>query len=164
MARGLSKLPAEERYLLLKDWTLPTAERKSVRALVAFLAESQRPARRLRSPSRPLSIPPGGIIATPLLLIEAARQAGKLDELANELRGLDEKSVDEARPLLVLVEIARGKGADVIPKIEAMAADLESVVDSPPTSNGGNSPQNVALPPPPLVWFLVAGAACSTGG
>jgi tetratricopeptide (TPR) repeat protein len=151
LARGLVGIPSEHRYRLLKGWTVPTPERKTVRSLVAFFADSDLPS---SIPSGSYPIKPGGVFATPLLLIEAAREARMLDELASEVRVLDDKSVEEARPLLVLVEIARGKGSDVIPKIEAMAAELEKAVKQ--SASSANVPQNGVLPTPPLVWFLVA--------
>ena len=155
LAGHLAKLPAEARHRLLKDWTLPTADRKSVRSLVAFLSDRNVPPAVFGASN---AIPAGGIIATPLLLIEAAREAGKLDELAAEVRALDEKSVEEARPLLILVEIARGKGGDVLPKVEAIADDLEKAIGPSTPPNSRINPQNASLPPPALVTLLVAGA------
>ena len=129
LARSLPDLPPEERYRLLKDWTFPTADRKSLRTVVGFLADSNAPPAVFAS--RPPAAP-GGVVATPLLLIEAASRSGKLDELAGQVRALEEKSVEESRALLALVEIARGKGGDVLSTIEAMAADLEKPVTFTP--------------------------------
>ena len=153
LARGLATIPAEERHRLLKEWTLPTAGRKVVRSLVGFLSDANVPPAVFGASN---AIPPGGVIATPLLLIEAARQAGKLDELAGEVRALEEKSVEEARPLLILVEIARGKGGDVVAQAEAIADELEKALKPAPDQA---SPVTNQLPqPPPLVTSLVASA------
>ena len=161
MAARLARLPAEERYRLLRGWTLPTADGKGVRSLVAFLSSRSVPPAIFGASN---AVPTGGIIATPLLLIDAAREAGKLDELAAEVRALEAKSVEEARPLLILVEIARGKGLDVLPKVEALAADQDKAIGASPSSDVGNTRQVNVLPPPAVVASLVAGACLRDEG
>jgi hypothetical protein len=157
LARGLGGLPTVERYRLLKDWTLPTAERKGVRSLVAYLSESNVPPAVFGATN---VIPPGGIIATPGLLIEAAREAGKLDELADEVRALDPQAVDDARPLLALVEIARGKEGDAASIVEVLAVEHEKAIEAAGKAGtpAQQQQQMANLPNAPLITAVVASA------
>jgi tetratricopeptide (TPR) repeat protein len=170
LARGLAKLPPAERYRLLKEWTLPSMDRKAVRSLVAFLSDSNIPPAVFGATN---VIPPGGVVATPLLLIEAAKEAGKLDELASEVRVLDRKTIDDARPFMALIEIARGKGVDILAMIDGLAEEHEKVIEAIDKAGGLDRPMGVSqpnapraptlresgtLPNPPLLTALVASA------
>jgi predicted Zn-dependent protease len=105
LARRVAAWQAAERYERLKTWSFPTPTRRSVRLLAGFVSESS-------------------LADTASLLIAAARDTGKLDELGTELGELDRQGVDNARALLILVEIARGRCAAVAPLAQAVAADL----------------------------------------
>ena len=154
LARGLADLPAVERYRLWKEWTLPKADRKNLRSLVAFCSDSNIPPADFKVTN---VIPPGGIVATPSLLIEAAREAGKLDELASEVRALDPKTVEEARSLLALIEIARGKPEEAAAIVEAMVGEHEKAIEAT-NKTSAQQQQNATLPNAPLVTALVASA------
>ena len=104
--------PAIERYERLKAWSLATPGRKSVRLVAGFLPESM--------PSEVYR----GVADTASLLIAAARDAGKLDELGAELEALDSQGVENARVLRILVAAARGQDDTVAPLAQAIAADL----------------------------------------
>ncbi|HEU0116494.1 MAG TPA: hypothetical protein VFQ80_17520, partial [Thermomicrobiales bacterium] len=80
-ARQFGTRAAAERYDLLKKWTLPTPQRRSVRVLAAFVPTETPPAAFGK-----FTVPPDGVFSTPALLIDAAREVGKLDELAAEVR------------------------------------------------------------------------------
>ena len=161
IARGLASLPPDERYRRLKDWTLPSPDRKAVRSLVAFLADSNVPPAVFGATN---VIPPGGVVATPSILIEAARGAGKLDELAGEVRGLDPKTIEDARPFLASIEVARGKGLDVMATVEGLAEEHEKAIEAFNKSNPTlQQQQQATLPNPPLVTALLASACLREG-
>jgi hypothetical protein len=159
-AQFLLRQPPLRRYLLLKDWTLPTPERQSVRILSAFsvpdhLPEAFRPlriwdrtARERESddeaprgaavrtkPEAPgpakaqRSLPLAPCINTAELLIDAAREAGKLDELAAALETPVTANLDKALTLSLLVAVARGHADRVEPQVRQRTADYQM----PPT-------------------------------
>ena len=85
-----AKAPAE-RYRLLKTWTMPGEGRKAVRLLAAFIPEDAPPAVFTElAKARPLaagsvrSASGAGVLSTIDLLIAAASETKKLDELAAE--------------------------------------------------------------------------------
>jgi tetratricopeptide (TPR) repeat protein len=123
VSERLATHPAAERYETWLAWTLPSASRKSVRALTAFVSPGawiQIPG----GPPKPLEFE-DGIVDTATLLIDAARQAGKLDELSSKLQPLAEGAIENARALFVLIEIARGKAATVEPIVKQVLAERE---------------------------------------
>jgi hypothetical protein len=106
VARLAARSPAAERFERLRAWTLPTSARRSVRVLAGLV--------------------PDGVADTASLLIAAARDAGKLDALADEARALADQDVENARALLVLVGSAQGRGASVEPSARAVAGRAQS--------------------------------------
>ena len=109
----LKTLPAPERYEMLRAWTFPTSSRRSVRMLSAVLLGG-RAAAGLRPSGRPATSAcrpraQGGLVSIPLLLIEAARESGRLDALAEAIKEPAEQKVENAESLALLVEIARGR-------------------------------------------------------
>jgi len=126
--RMVAALPAAERYALLRAWSLPTAARKSIRSLATFAPEDPAlPARFGPMPYREL----GGVAATSTLLVEAARQANKLDELIDEARAAAGAKVENARPLLTLALIAAGRSAEAEPAIIARLDELKKFAVRP---------------------------------
>lgn len=105
----LAKLPAAERYALLKAWSLPIEQRKSVRVIVALVPEDHAPGNfdSLRG-----SIPRGPyetqLLSTADLLVNSARDIGKLEELRSELLPHAEQKVENAQFLLRLTRIVQG--------------------------------------------------------
>ena len=138
LTRSMASLAPVERYQLLKEWTLLKAERKGLRSLVGYHSDTNIPPSVFGVSS---VIPPGGVIATPALLIEAAIAAGRVDELAGELRAIDGSVVEEARPLLALVEIARGKRSEIGAIVNGFSSEIKKPGKSTtrlirPSSNG----------------------------
>ncbi len=118
--RLVAPLAAEERYRRLKAWTFPTADRKSIRWLIQAFGEV-----RLPNPfASPKAVADRGVVGTPILLIDAARELGKLDELAAELKPLSDAKVENAPRLLALVELARGVGKDALPILKGRHEEL----------------------------------------
>ena len=79
-------------------------------------------------------------MSTARTLIEAARRAGTLDQLAEEARAAallkTDKKIENAQTLHLLVELARGQGGSVAADIEGRAAELVrgKTRRNPPTS------------------------------
>lgn len=111
---GLAQLPAGEQYELLKKWTLPTADRKSVRVVASLVPADKSPTAfdtvRGIAPRGPRETQ---LLSTADLLMNSANQAGKLDELLAELQPHADQNLENAKFLLLLTRIARREGAAV---------------------------------------------------
>lgn len=100
----LLQLPAAKRYEVLKQWSLPTASRKSLRYYIGFTPR--------QVPPTVQAFPADRAINTLDLLTEAARECGKLDELAADTERLAKENIENADLLQVLIAISRGSGAN----------------------------------------------------
>jgi hypothetical protein len=118
--RALAGRPAQERYALLKTWTLPTAGRPRVRLIGASVYAAAPP-----SAFGPVAAPPAEVVSTFGLLIEAARELGKLGELAAEVRPLADRKVENAQQLLWLVQIAQGQQTVVQARLQGLRPVLD---------------------------------------
>jgi tetratricopeptide (TPR) repeat protein len=125
--RRLAARPARERYNLLKPWTLPAPGRSSVRLLAAFVPGESVPPVFGKITGRP-----AGVFSSADLLIEAARQQGKLDECAAEMRKLADKKVENARLLHALLRLAAGQGDEALPLLRERVAELRKQLATPP--------------------------------
>ena len=153
---GLSpadRVPAEHRYLLLKTWTLPKDSRHSVRLLAVLVPHDGPPPEFNAVPSR--DVARQGVLSSADLLIDAAREAGKLDELADDLLDLSDLGVENAETLHMLVEIACGHGPEVREQITHHRAGLPAKL----TQSRQESPRNYQG----IAWedYLLA-RACTT--
>jgi hypothetical protein len=125
--RQLDSAPAGERYRTLHDWTMPAADRRSVRILASPGARAMVPdVFRGASPTDGPESPREASSSTAAALIDAARQAGTLDALAAEARAAAEQKIENAEVLETLVELARGQVSKVAPRIESRLAELTS--------------------------------------
>lgn len=113
LAVAFASKDAQTRYNLLKAWTVPDEKRKSIRIAAdpgsivvppeAFLPASKRAY---------LAVADGGdeqLRSTADWLINAARECGKLDELAAEANKAAEAKLENGAAFRVLVEIAAGR-------------------------------------------------------
>ena len=129
--RQLEKNPASERYQTLRAWTLPEKDRQAVRMLTSALEQESTPSAFLRrapgsgstSNEKPAAVAGNHTtISTARALIEAARACGKLDELASQAAAAaalkEDRKVENAEMLHLLVELARGQGARVLKQID----------------------------------------------
>jgi lipopolysaccharide biosynthesis regulator YciM len=133
--RQLDGKPAVERYETLRTWTMPTKDRQVARILTSTAVADPAPEvfRRTETGPKTNTTPAGragGLapVSTATALIDAARQAGKLDELAAAARSAADpkasQKVENADVLFLLIELARGQGAEIVPKIEARLAAI----------------------------------------
>ncbi len=143
VARHLLGLPARDRYARLKAWTLPTEGRPGVRLLVAFAPPGVPPEAfgRFRSfdPAR-------GVISYPDLLIDAARDAGTLDDLAAALGPAVAKKAENAEALAVILALARGRTAEAEPSLQALLIEWSKKTEAPRAGGQVASPTPSARP------------------
>jgi hypothetical protein len=119
VARRIALRPARERYELLKSWTMPAPNRKSVRLMAAGVPEGDAPAPFVTdSPSFP-----SGLASNAEMLIASAKEVGALDALADELAKAKEEKVENAETLWSLVQIALGKPETVEPRLKEILAE-----------------------------------------
>ncbi len=131
LARHLQSLPADERYELLYNATMPTGSRPGLFAITVFIPD-QRPPAIFLPEGKPLSIPGYGalrdVFSTGEMLVETAEEVDKLSDLTGELDQLAQKKVDGAKELLILAKIRQGGGEaallDVANLADQMAANL----------------------------------------
>ena len=141
---GLASIPSAERYELLKAWSLPTAERKSIRVIGNLIAGDSAPssfdAVRGDVPRGP-RVPE--LASTAGLLVAAAAEVKKLHELRDQLIPHAEQDVEHAKFLLLLTEIARGEGAGQQPALRKYVDERKKVAgggagDEDGDDNGNN--------------------------
>ncbi|MHB1556493.1 MAG: DUF1583 domain-containing protein [Isosphaeraceae bacterium] len=129
--RFAAATPAAARYKALHDWTMPTRDRRSVRILAAIGTRDLAPSTFTHAGAKDRSengadahSAEDSILSTAALLIDAARQAGTLEALADEARAAAEQKIENAETLHILVELARGRGTAVVPRLESRLAEL----------------------------------------
>ncbi len=125
LLRQLAARPAHERYETLRAWTMPAKDRKVVRILTSLAATKWRPTcfhETSRAGPKAGAARPAGdqtVVSTTTALIESARQAGTLDQLADEARAVADlkaaQKVENAEAFYLLVELARGRGQGYAP-------------------------------------------------
>lgn len=146
----LVRLPARERYDVLKAWTFPATPQKSVR-LVAALVTRRHPPEVFRSqagwarkptgsaPERdptPAAAPfsdgtthPSPLVSTLDLLIDAARATNRLDELSKASREAAADNVPNAAIASLLVDLARKDFPAVLPELTERATGHRARVE-----------------------------------
>jgi hypothetical protein len=114
LVRRWSGLPAAERYKHLEAWSFPS-DGAAVRSVAALMALEDPPAvfGGWKAPGA------NRVLSTAQLLVAAAKETGKLDDLAARLQPLAEKKARYAADLLALVQAARGPMASG-PSVEAV--------------------------------------------
>lgn len=137
--QGLAELPVAEQYAVLKSWSLPTSDRRSVRMMAALLPSDSAP--QVFDTARekaPKFLNNSQVLSTADLLVRSAVATGKLDELRGELEPFAAEDVEQSRFLLMLTRLAGEKDAKVADDLRAWvaarkAADAEA--DKNPNNN-----------------------------
>ncbi|HEV3119992.1 MAG TPA: DUF1581 domain-containing protein, partial [Gemmataceae bacterium] len=114
----LLELPPARRYEILKTWSLPTSSRKMIRYYIGLVPGEIPPAVFGARPPFPVDEP----VSTMLLMVDAARAAGKIEELTATAKKLAAEKVENAGLFEVLVYLAQGKGKEIQPAVKAFAA------------------------------------------
>ena len=126
---GLASIPLGERYELLKQWSLPTDERKSIRVIANLIPGDSAPASfdalRGDTPRGPRRVE---VSSTAELLVSAAAEANRLEDLQAAVAPYAEQDVEQAKFLLLLTKIARGAGDDVLPDLQTYLSDWKDRV------------------------------------
>ena len=133
LVRQLSALPVAERYEKLKAWTLPTTARTSVRLLGEFVSQEPPPVAFTTAKLPPFVA--SDVVSTAGLLLDAAREAGKLEELDGELQQAVDNKKEGAEILWMLTRIARGQAGSISTRLARFASELHAKVPEP----GSNS-------------------------
>jgi hypothetical protein len=131
----MNSLHADDRYRLLKSWTLPNKDRETIRMFSGVLPDAPPPRVFLQESLPPIDEP---MVSTAILLIDAAREAGKIQELAAELRPMVDRNVPGAEYLDQLVFLVNQRGANVRLRQSAMFDEAEldrQLKDSQRTAN-----------------------------
>ncbi len=117
LIRLLLDMPAAKRYEALKAWSLPTEGRKSIRYYVGVMPAHLPPPQFVKLPP----MPKGQLVSTMLLLADAAKEAGKADELAAVAEKMAADKIENADMFLVLVKLSLGKGKEIEAAVKAFS-------------------------------------------
>lgn len=131
LVRQLLDVPAAKRYEVLKAWSLPTAGRKSIRYYVGHTPRDIPPALFGKYPA----VPRDQVTSTVLLLVEAAKECGKADELAAAADKFAAEKVENAEMFQVLVKLAVGQGKQAEPAVKAFAEAARKRMTEQPERN-----------------------------
>lgn len=150
--------PAPERYEVLKNWSLPNEERKSVRYYVGTTPRKQAPALFVQRARIPLYT----VVNTMIVLADAAKEAGKLDELMAIANRLADEKVENAALLQILVHLSQGKGKQIEPALKAYSdSAVARLTKKTPANSGGREMRpseylmlKYCLRDPAMFWFV----------
>ena len=167
--RQLATLDTQQRFELLRDWSMPTKERKHVRVLSTLVPGDSPPSvfaralgERPRDDSFSVSTIGGfrGLFSSGWLLVESARDAAALRDLTTRLVALAEQNVPNARFVLTLAQLAAGNresngaaAARLGQRIDELRAAYDQRMSSPSVDENAES----------LITFndIVLAAACA---
>ncbi len=128
LVMALQRQPAAKRYEFLKAWTFPTNAKALRYAAGALPTDIPPPA------FGTFAIVPGAIVSTGTLLLAAAKEAGKLDELAAELDKLAEAKIENAATLRLLAHLTRGQQAAMEPALRERVKEVRERADAKPNN------------------------------
>ncbi|MFG0296608.1 MAG: DUF1583 domain-containing protein, partial [Maioricimonas sp. JB045] len=126
--RSLAQRSTDEQYDLLHAWTMPTADRKTVRLFDSVVPRSAPPrgfAREIGERPRDTTFPIAevngvrGLFSTGWMLVTAADDIGRLRRLTSELEPLAAEGVPGAGTLLLLAQLAERR-----PDLDALTGTL----------------------------------------
>lgn len=163
--RQIRQLPPAERYERLRDWTLPTKERRSVRVVCGYNSGQPIPNVFL-NPSTPAelaysTVPRVEPVSNLTLLVAAATEANRLPELAQTVQPLVTDKVPGADILEILTLIAQRDDVAAGPKLQAVAARWQESIKQQAAGNAAanNSAAANRQPLPDVTEYLLARAA-----
>ena len=153
--RALSQLSSEEQFDLLSAWSIPAGANR-IRMLTAIVPTGAPPAefaRALGERPRASSFQVSsigevrGIYSSAWSLVVAARESGKLKRLIADLTTLVEKKVPKSDGLLMLAQIADGRGdvARLKEELSKLARQLKAGVPTTAAGPGSLDPSSIVL-------------------
>jgi predicted Zn-dependent protease len=146
-ASQVKKLSPADRYNLLRDWTMPTAERRTLRSLAAFETQQNIPSEIARSfghEYRVFSDP--RMISTLGVLVEAAQQAGKLDELETLTKPLIDEKVPQSTSLALAIAAAKSDRAQATTILAQIETSLIENAEKAKATRDSRLPSNNVPP------------------
>ena len=120
--RRMASLPAQQRYETWRDWTLPTDTRRNVRVVVANVAKNTTPAEFLPDDQKESRFPQADLLSNVVELLDAAEEAGRLDEVRELASKAYEEELPNAEYLWPLV-LLRQKDAEAATPVVAKLVD-----------------------------------------
>jgi tetratricopeptide (TPR) repeat protein len=123
----LTAMETSNRYERLKKWTLPGKGRQNIRIFAGLIRSDHRPAafEQLRG-SAPADPARSRLTSTLEMLLDAARELDKLDELQREFKAASNDGGIDAACANAAIQIVRGQAADVLPELRKRnSADIE---------------------------------------
>ncbi len=124
LARQVEACPAAERYEKLRDWTMPAKDRRVVRSIVIVDGGQPVPDVFLSADDLPFDPRPSfAPVSNLTLLVDAAREAGKLDELWQATEPLVKDKVPGADALGILLAVARDDAEIVNKRVRSWIAN-----------------------------------------
>src|SRR5262245_25151461 len=112
LVRQAKKLPAAERYTLLRDWTLPANDRRNVRVVAGIDGGQPIPEIFLGTGTATYETSAVGEVVSNLTeLVRAASESGQLAELKQLVEPLIAEKIPGAEPLWTLILIASSDAA-----------------------------------------------------
>jgi tetratricopeptide (TPR) repeat protein len=155
LVRQAKKLPTAERYELLRDWTLPAKERRSVRVIAGI---------DVGQPIPEIFLPTGGpsyesepsheVTSNLTLLIQAALEAGKIAELKQLVEPLAAEKVSGAESLLTMILIAHGDTA-AAPRLADLTETIRARLAKKSAATTDDDPFAAPEQPQPVEWTEV---------
>lgn len=140
VARLMAPLPAEQRYVLLRDWVLPREPDALMRTAVCFAPAdlppepffTQRPFGPADAVPRLAAMAPGddGVICFLEMLVQAAAESGHLEEL-DVLAQKAAVSSDAAQKLQALIAFARDRDGSLSARADDITASWLRAPDAP---------------------------------
>ena len=132
LARRLAALPADQRYQVLLQFTLPQGNSQSLRLVQEFVPRDAPPAAFYGDGSAAMA-PTYGIgedlFSTVCLLIDTAEELGRLDELIATLQPLADAGGDGAREFVALAELRAGQSQHAQQELSRLTTELQQLVD-----------------------------------
>lgn len=103
----VERIPAEERYQVLAAWTLPSKDRRTLRVVTSYLPPPSLPTSFLPAELAVLKTPPSGLASTATLLVDAAKEANKLEELQAAIDSAVAEGIPHAEMMATLLVLAK---------------------------------------------------------
>ena len=130
VCRHLRTLPPVERYATWSQWTLPQEGRNEVRALTAVASMETAPTIFLQANPRPGGAHDSAVLSNLTELVDAAVDAGKLNELKVAVETLHNKKVANSDFLWALIMVAEGDVGSGRASLESLLATMPDRLES----------------------------------
>ncbi len=135
--RQLAARSPEDRYATLSAWTLPAENRQLVRFEMAWNRSQQIPAFFLGEVAAQTPEQPGLTLSTFEQLVAAAKDSGKLNDLAAQLSAAAQEDLPNAKILQLYILMQQGDVEKALPLFKELTSTMEKRL-TPPNRNQRN--------------------------